>query len=73
MYIKKKTWTITFVYVLPGIGKHHCYHIRVKAHAIGVSIRAFYSCVFFNFLPKFEEQDFKRTLSDYMSLCIIRS
>ncbi len=36
---RKKTWTNHFVYVLSGIGKHPCNHIRVKAHANGVSIR----------------------------------
>ena len=38
---KKKTWTTYVVYVIRGIAKHLCSHIRVKAHAIGVSIRAF--------------------------------
>jgi hypothetical protein len=38
---KKKTWTTYFVYVLPGIAKHHRIHLRVKAHADGVSILTF--------------------------------
>ena len=38
---KKKTWTTYFVYAFRGIAKHLCSHFRVKAHAIGVSIRAF--------------------------------
>ena len=33
------------VYVHRGIAKHHCTHLRVKAHAISVSIRALLSCV----------------------------
>ncbi len=32
-----KTWTHHFVYAFRGVAKHHCIHIRVKAHAIGVS------------------------------------
>lgn len=30
----QKTWTSYFVYASPGIAKHHCNHIRVKAHAV---------------------------------------
>lgn len=37
---KKKTWTITIVYVHRGIAKHLTCYIRVKAHAISVSILA---------------------------------
>ena len=29
----KKAWTCHFVYAYRGIAKHHCSHIRVKAHA----------------------------------------
>ena len=56
--IKKKTWTIYFVYVLPGIAKHLTHYIRVKAHArTDVSILAFTlacSCLFWR---NFDEQD----------------
>ena len=38
---KKKTWTVYFVYVSCGIAKHLTTILRVKAHAIGVSILAF--------------------------------
>ena len=35
---KKKTWTILLRLRFGGIAKHHCIHIRAKAHAIGVSV-----------------------------------
>lgn len=44
----KKTWTNYFVYAYRGIAKHHCCHIRAKAHAIGMSIN-FYSLQLFQF------------------------
>jgi len=46
---KKKTWTTYFVYVHRGIAKHLTRYIRVKAHAIGVSIRAFTLACSLNF------------------------
>ena len=63
----QKTWTITIVYVLRGIGKHLTRYIRVKAHAISVSIRTFYSCVFFLFFAEIRRTRSKRTL---LSICL---
>ena len=46
---KKKTWTSYVVYVHRGIAKHQTRYIRVKAHAIGVSILAFTLACSLNF------------------------
>lgn len=46
---KKKTWTTYIVYVHQGIAKHLTRYIRVKAHAISVSILSFTLACFLNF------------------------
>ena len=62
---KKKTWTITFVYVYRGIGDNHC-HLTSKSPRIRVSIN-FYSCDFTSNSPIVGKQEYKANASSYMS------
>lgn len=64
---KNKTWTNTFVYVHQGIAKHLTRYIRVKAHAIGASIRAITLACSLNFWRNFDEQDLSGRFSIYIS------
>jgi len=67
----KKTWTHYFVYVLSGIAKHHCNHIRVKAHAIGVSI-GLLLLVALSILAILIEQEYKANAFIFVSsICFV--
>ena len=67
----KKTWTHYFVYAYLGIAKHHCNYIRVKAHAIGVSIGFLLLVAFIN-LAKFDKQEYKANAFIFVSsICFV--
>ena len=66
MFLHKKTWTIYFVYVLSGIGKHHVILNESTAHAIWRELQLQF-LITFEILPISIEQESKSGCSSYMS------